>query len=102
MVVNEVTMSVDRTSSVEISVVVVDAVSVFVMIAVAVSVTWDSIVVTTLVEVVTVVTVVLDGMRIFVGVVTTVTLGFKVSVYDLVDVGTLFVDFVDCLVTQPV
>lgn len=57
---------------------------------------------TTLVEVVTAVTVVLDGMRIFVGVVTTVTLGFKVSVYDLVDVGTLFVDFVDCLVTQPV
>jgi len=58
--------------------------------------------VTTLVEVVTAVTVVLDGMMMFVGVVTTVTLGFKVNVYDLVDVGTLFVDFVDCLVTQPV
>lgn len=48
------------------------------------------------------VTVVLDGMIVFVGVVTTVTLGLNVNVYDLVDVGILFIDFVDCFVTQPV
>lgn len=55
-----------------------------------------------LVEVVIAVTVVLDGMIVFVGVMTTVTLGLNVNVYDLVDVSILFVDLVDCLVTQPV
>jgi len=55
-----------------------------------------------LVEVETVVTVVLAGMMVFVEVVTTVTLGLKVNVSDLVDVGILFVDFEDCFVTQPV
>jgi hypothetical protein len=58
--------------------------------------------VTILVEVVIAVTVVLDGMIVFVDVVTTVTLGLNVNVYDLVDVGILLVDFVDCFVTQPV
>jgi hypothetical protein len=48
------------------------------------------------------VTVVLGGMTVLVGVVTTVTLGLNVRVYDLVEVGTLFADFVDRFVTQPV
>jgi hypothetical protein len=55
-----------------------------------------------LVDVETIVTVVLTGMIVFVDVVTIVTLGLKVNVLDLVDVGILLVDLVDCLVTQPV
>lgn len=55
-----------------------------------------------LVEVAIAVTVVLVGAIVLVDVVTTVTLGLNVNVADLVDVGILFVDFVDCFVTQPV
>lgn len=55
-----------------------------------------------LVKVAIAVTVVLVGTIVLVDVVTTVTLGLNVNVADLVDVGILFVDFVDCFVTQPV
>lgn len=43
----------------------------------------------------------LIGTTVVVGVVTIVTLGLYVNVYDVVDVRILFVDFVDCFVTQP-
>lgn len=55
-----------------------------------------------LVEMAIAVTVVLVGIMVLVDVVTTVTLGLNVNVAELVDVGILFVDFVDCFVTQPV
>jgi hypothetical protein len=64
--------------------------------------TWDRTSVKVDVEVAVVVTVVLDGTTVLVEVTMTTTLGLKVNVADLVDVGTLFVDLVDCLVTQPV
>ena len=54
------------------------------------------------VEVVIAVTVVLAGITVVVDVVMTVILGLNVNVADVVDVGILFVDFVDSFVTQPV
>ena len=43
----------------------------------------------------------LIGTTVVVGVVAIVTKGLYVIVYDVVDVRILFVDFVDCFVTQP-
>ena len=57
---------------------------------------------TVFVEVAIAVTVVLAGMTVVVGVMMIVTLGLNVNVADTVDVGILFVDFVDSFVTQPV